>query len=147
MENLGGAEVTEPSVNTSETVPTPTQENHFTLNLMLDLLKDDVYISLADHFLWTNRGRKPKLPDIPTLTNGVLLQLNLIKDEGQSSFRELKAWIEMLFPDTATVTEGRVTHRITSLLKQIEQGAKASLFLERVDFHKLPPALSNLGLN
>ncbi|GFO19535.1 hypothetical protein PoB_004604000 [Plakobranchus ocellatus] len=59
----------------------------------------------------------------------------------------LKAWVEKLFPNTATVTESRVTHRITSLLKQIEQGAKASLFLERVDFHELPQALSNLGLN
>ncbi|GFO19537.1 hypothetical protein PoB_004604200 [Plakobranchus ocellatus] len=96
MENLGHAEVTKPSVSTSETVPTPTQENYFTLNSMLDLLKDDVYTSLADHFLRTNRGRKPKLPDIPTLTNGVLLQLNLIKDEGQSSFQEVRFFFHHL---------------------------------------------------
>ncbi|KAK3739666.1 hypothetical protein RRG08_053521 [Elysia crispata] len=124
--------------------------NYSRTGTLSDILKDDVFMSLADHFLRQNRGRRPNLPHIATLTNGLLLQLNLLKEQEDCSYRERKAWLEKLFPDTAsvTLTESRIAHRISTLQEKCRQMPELeSILAEKFSFHTLTPPLSRIGLN
>ena len=63
-------------------------------------------------------------------------------------FFQLKAWLEKLFPDTASVTESRIAHRISTLHEKCRQMPELkSILAENFSFHTLTPPLARIGLN
>lgn len=67
-----------------------------------------------------------------------------------SPFLQLKCWLHKLVPSTATVTEGRIKHRIKTLLTtcaSLSPEDCQSLLADVHDFHTLAEPLAALGLN
>ncbi|GFO35966.1 hypothetical protein PoB_006247100 [Plakobranchus ocellatus] len=114
------------------------------------LIDDDVFQALRKHFHMTGKGRRPDLPKNLVVTRGLLLQLYILKEESQESFKTLKVWLDKLAPELASVTEGRIKHRVTSIVescKQMSQDVACQYLQAKHDFHALVGSLAELGLN
>ncbi|GFO14987.1 hypothetical protein PoB_004149200 [Plakobranchus ocellatus] len=117
--------------------------------LKYDCIYDDVFQALSRHFHMSGKGRRPDLPQDLTLTNKLLLQLFILKEEGHESFRMLKAWLEKIVPDTVCLTESRMRRTIMKLLEACKQKSSDEIcqFMEgQHDFFALEQPLSDLGL-
>ncbi|KAK3766389.1 hypothetical protein RRG08_056063 [Elysia crispata] len=60
-----------------------------TLNVE-DILYDDNFRGMKDHFLMCGRGRRPALPSLPLLNNRVLVQLFHLREQGSATWDEVK---------------------------------------------------------
>ncbi|KAK3770798.1 hypothetical protein RRG08_036400 [Elysia crispata] len=152
MEQSAGSPSRAPSVQHVESSLNETTSARITVTVshLRSLIDDKFYRDCKRHFLMVGKGRRPDLPILQTLTQRVLIQLYFIKEEGNSSFRELKLWLEKLDPSVCHVTEGRVKHKVTSAvqscLKMTEEVALHFLS-EHVNFHAALAALADLNLN
>ncbi|KAK3779226.1 hypothetical protein RRG08_025514 [Elysia crispata] len=77
-----------------------------TLNVE-DILYDDNFRGMKDHFLMCGRGRRPALPSLPLLNNQVLVQLFHLREQGSATWDEVATWFEKLFPKKI-LSRGRV---------------------------------------
>ncbi|GFN93302.1 hypothetical protein PoB_001980800 [Plakobranchus ocellatus] len=92
--------------------------NNVTMTIDTD---DDVFQALRKHFHMTGKGRRPDPPKNLVVTRGLLLQLKILKEESQESFKPLKVWLDKLAPELANVTEGRIKHSVTSIVESCKQ--------------------------
>ncbi|KAK3783012.1 hypothetical protein RRG08_015352 [Elysia crispata] len=77
-----------------------------TLNVE-DILYDDNFRGMKDHFLMCGRGRRPVLPSLPLLNNQVFVQLFHLREQGSTTWDEVATWFEKLFPKKI-LSRGRV---------------------------------------
>ncbi|KAK3698268.1 hypothetical protein RRG08_026366 [Elysia crispata] len=55
-----------------------------------DILYDDNFRGMKDHFFMCGRGRRPALPSLPLLNNRVLVQLFHLREQGSATWDEVK---------------------------------------------------------
>ncbi|GFR74711.1 hypothetical protein ElyMa_000436500 [Elysia marginata] len=113
------------------------------------LVDDDVYAALRRHILAKGQGRRPNLPPITELTNGLLMQLDLLRKETNATYGELKSWMSKLLPGTQDVSESKIKHRVSAILKAIPCEIDVAAYLkEKFSFKSdLPCILQSLGLD
>ncbi|GFO39763.1 hypothetical protein PoB_006626800 [Plakobranchus ocellatus] len=91
MEPSAGAPACPPSIQPVESSLNDTISARITVTVshLRFLIDDKFYQDCKRHFLMVGKGRRPDLPTLQSLTQRVLVQLHFIKEEANSSFREV----------------------------------------------------------
>ncbi|KAK3793936.1 hypothetical protein RRG08_033511, partial [Elysia crispata] len=116
----------------------------------MDLVFDEDYNALRDHFLARGRGRRPSLPQIQSPTNKILLQLFLLREQSNSSWQEVMDWFEKLFelevPDE--LTRGQLKYRCQAAHAafSLMDSSEAKKFLSFCIVDNVDECLRRLGL-
>ncbi|XP_066572187.1 solute carrier family 52, riboflavin transporter, member 2 isoform X1 [Amia ocellicauda] len=108
-------------------------------------LRDDTFFKLVEDFLGSQNGEKLTFERI-TCNNRLLVQVGLIKEENQVTWKDVVKWLEVLFPRYQSADFKTLTERSITMALGLSAEERESFLEKSVNFEYVGPLCDSLGI-